>query len=319
MSRSKSRSGHGRRTARPSQPSPSLSAGLSLPPSPALTPSVSSSSSHSSTSLLPPASLPPLSSSTPSSSFPSSCPQPRGSTLSRPPQPPSPTLSSIAVQVLVTGETLAVASHSPFPSPLPSPMSSPPRTAQGGWRHPYEADQDLPNGYEVCGGREGREGRDGRRCVSASPPSLLPPIHGMGRPSLPRGRESAPSPGSFGGNSRAGSRARGSSSTSFTSTGGSTPRPVEEGGKEEKRRRKRRTPGSSSVSSSFSTSAAPRTPLSSSPVAVERPTFQTYTSFEEQFGWSAPPSPPASPRPQELDGGEGGEGKKEGSGRWWSL
>ncbi|GAA6030739.1 hypothetical protein JCM8097_006297 [Rhodosporidiobolus ruineniae] len=314
-------------------------------------PSGSRSRSRCSSPLLPSASLPlpsqpssllpsPLLDSISASAAPSNpcpaCPEPRGSTIWQPPNPSSPAITGVAV--LASGELLAVDrmggceavevdlremvevqidaegerereerwSASAFPSPMGSPRSR--------------------SGRELGGGGL-------RRCLSASPPtmsSLLPALTAGGpsssayaRPPLPRGRESAPTAlpsysnghAGSGENSRAPSharaRARGSSTTSLQSASSSYPAPaplppLSGTGGAPLRRTRTRTRGSHSGPS------AAQTPLSSSP--AERPPLQKYTSFEEQFGLSAPPSPPASPKLGAQEGGGGG-----GGGKWWQL
>ncbi|GAA5886911.1 hypothetical protein JCM6882_009381 [Rhodosporidiobolus microsporus] len=270
---------------------------LSLPPSPAL-----SGSTTSTTSTCSFAAPSPTSASAPSSSAcPSAgaCPAPRGSTITSPLRPDEPAVTGVAV--LASGELLAF-DVAAAEWTLPTPVGSPPRLAGAGGT--------------------------GRRCVSASPPTVAPLVvassshaaaagKGRAHPRLPRGRESAPSSTALAaafsarssssaatatatgaGAAAAAGRVRGSSNTSLASAAASTqPHPHHH-------RRRRTRGGSSSLSSSVA-----QTPLSSSP--AERPPLQTYTSFEEQFGLCAPPSPPPSPGPPVKD--EGAQG------RWWQL
>lgn len=330
--RSKSRPSRSRTSPRP-QHSPSLSL-PSLPPSPALLPSLPPPQTATSAPPAPP--LPVPSVSLPPTAA-AACPEPRGSTIWQPAKPDSPAVTGVAV--LRGGELLNV----PYSAGsrderelsrereyelqqrdedwgLPTPYGSPTEDAYGGaggylYAQPFHpAPAHLPGGGGV------------RRCISASPPttaSLLPPASYLSRPSLPRGRESAPSstgytglsagsnPPLSGNNSGGGKgRARGSSNTSMGSTSNSASNRAPP--------RRRRVAGNGSISSTQA-----RTPLSSSPAREEeRPVLQTYTSFEEQFGLCAPPSPPLSP--SLVGGGEGGEGGEEGEGqksggRWWQL
>ncbi|GAA5831709.1 hypothetical protein JCM11251_000802 [Rhodosporidiobolus azoricus] len=251
---------------------------LSLPPSPVL----GDSTSASSRSTPSPTSVNTASASPPHALC-GACPAPRGSTIAAPLRPDEPAVTGVAV--LAGGELLSVdvddiPSTIPAEWTLPSPLASPRLHASAG------APARLAPG--------GRDGGGVRRCVSASPPTTSnfpsPALLPTPRPLLPRAGENAPSGLT--------PRTRGSSSTSLASAAPSKTSHTH-------RRRRRTRGGSSSVSSS-----AVHTPLSSSPVAADRPPLQTYTSFEEHFGLSAPPSPPPSPPPVKEEGG---------GARWWHI